>query len=172
MECPYCGHDNIRGADLCDQCGADLAGLDLPREQAEGVRRPFHDVTLEDLSPSTALSVQPGTTVAKAVDLMREHSHGAIFIVDEGGHLLGIFTERDLLTKLALGEQNLDTTLIEEVMTKDPDSLKISAPLRMACNMMGSHGYRHVPIVDDEGVLIGFSSVRGMLKYLHTHVLI
>ncbi len=172
MECPYCGHENISGTDLCNHCGADLAGLDLPSEQAEGERRHFHDVTLSDLEPQEPLKVSGDTTVADALQLMKAQRHGAVFVVDGDNRLLGIFTERDLLTKFALGERPVDSTPISDVMTTEPDSVTAASSLSSALYMMGSHGYRHVPVVDGENHLIGFTSVRGTLDYLRTHVLV
>lgn len=172
MECPYCGHENISGTDLCKHCGADLAGLDLPSEQAEGERRHFHDVALSDLEPQEPLRVSGDTTVADALQLMRAERHGAVFVVDGADRLIGIFTERDLLTKFALGERPIDSTLIADVMTSDPDSVTASSSFSSALYMMGSQGYRHVPLVDSENRLTGFTSVRGTLDYLRTHVLV
>jgi len=170
MKCPYCDYDNLDGADLCKRCGADLGGLDLPHHLADRTTRPFYEVTLADLSPAQAITLPATATAAEAIDQMREKGHGAVFIVEDD-RLIGIFTERDALTKLALGERDIRTVRLGEVMTRNPDSLKPDAPMGQALNMMAVHGYRHVPVVDDMNRPVGFVSVRGALSYLHRHVL-
>ncbi|HDS74684.1 MAG TPA: CBS domain-containing protein [Firmicutes bacterium] len=169
MECPYCGYDNIKGVDLCGSCGTDLAGLDLPAEQAVGERRSLYDVKLGELYHHKPLTVTPDTPVSEALARMKEQVHGATFVIDKESRLVGIFTERDLIHGFALGDRDLSTP-VQEVMTKNPDALTVDASLSMAMNLMGTKGYRHIPIVDDDKRLIGFSSIRGILSYFRTHV--
>jgi len=170
MKCPYCDHDNISGADLCQHCGADLGGLDLPREQTGKVSRHFHEVRLADLEPPEPITLPPTATVAEAVDQMRRKGYGAVLVV-EGGVLVGIFTERDVLNKLAFERRQLGMVKLREVMTPNPDSLTLDATLGQALNLMAISGYRHIPVVDDMRRPVGFVSVRGALDYLHENVL-
>ncbi len=169
MECPYCGYDNIKGVDLCGSCGTDLAGLDLPAEQAVGERRSLYDVKLAELYHHKPLAVTPDTPVADVLSQMKRQSHGAAFVVDDESRLIGVFTERDLIHKFALSDRDLSTPVCE-VMTANPDALTVDASLSMAMNLMGTKGYRHIPVIDDGNRLIGFSSVRGVLSYFRTHV--
>ena len=170
MRCPDCGYVNIAGADQCGQCGAPLAGLDLPEVRARGPARHLYEVTLADLDPAEPVTLAPDATAFEAVEQMRQHRHGAVYAVEEG-RLLGIFTECDVLKKLTVHETDLQAIPLSEVMSANPHSLKLTATLGQALNLMSVGGYRHVPVVDDENRLIGFVSVRGVLYYLHEHVL-
>jgi CBS domain-containing protein len=82
--------------------------------------------------------------------------------------LAGIFTERDLLLRCA--DKDLDRLKLSEVMTREPQALREDDTLACALNLMSVGGYRHVPILRD-GHLIGFLSVRGILRYLADNAL-
>ena len=168
MICPYCGHDNIAGSYSCDQCGTDLAGLDLPTAQSR-LQETIMDVPLGKLEPHKPLTIGPDESVGKAIQMMKEKGHGSILVVKKG-RLVGIFTERDAVLKLAGGKRDIDTTPIKKVMTPNPDVLTEDDTIAFALNRMSVMGYRHVPIVkDDEPV--GFVSVRGILNYISEHAL-
>jgi len=171
MKCPYCDFENLDGMDLCGGCGADLAGLDLPAQRTDGVTRHFYEVTLADLDPAVPVTASPDTTVAEAIRLMRSLRHGAVFILEDG-RLTGIFTERDVLLRVCFGEHDIEAMPLREVMTPNPATLRATAPLNQALNLMAVKGYRHVPVTDHGGQLIGFVSVRGVLRYLCDNVLI
>ena len=170
MRCPDCGYVNIAGVDQCGQCGAPMAGLDSPEARAHGPARHLYDITLADLDPAQPVALPRDSTVLDAVEQMRRHRHGAVYIVDEG-KLVGIFTECDVLKKFGVEESDLSAIRLGDVMTPNPHSLKATATLGQALNSMAVGGCRHLPVVDDQSMLLGFVSVRGVLYYLHEHVL-
>lgn len=168
MHCPLCGQENIPGADLCDGCGADLAGLDLPESQDD-----FEGALMTDrvghLSMGPALVVERDESVAEAVKTMRRYRHGC-GLVKDGDQLSGIFTERDLLTRV-IG-QGLDPAEVRlgDVMTPDPFTLSPEDPPAFAIHRMVEQGLRHMPVIEDDE-LIGFVSVRNLLRYIHEDVI-
>ena len=86
----------------------------------------------------------------------------------EGKGVIGIFTERDVLTKVV--EQKVDlATPIEKLMTPDPKVLKREDSVADAIRLMNQGGYRHIPIVDDQGEVQGIVRVRDIIKYLAEH---
>jgi len=111
------------------------------------------------------VKAKPSETVADAARKMREYNVGSVLIVDEQGKLLGIFTERDLV-KVVASNKPLSTKL-EEVMTKgnlvtaSPDD-----PLPLIAHKMVEHNVRHIPVVDDQGRVVGIISIRKLLKYI------
>ncbi|NIM61694.1 MAG: CBS domain-containing protein, partial [Acidobacteria bacterium] len=100
MLCPACDHENIPGDDLCTECGMDLAGLDV---QVWGVdpEDPLLASQLKDLPLKKPLVLNTTCTVSEAVERMREHRQGAVFVENERNGLIGVFTERDVAVRVA-----------------------------------------------------------------------
>ena len=100
MNCPTCGQDNIPGEDLCRNCGMDLAGLDVeawgldPEDSVLGTK-------LSDLPLKDPLVLSPSSTVAEAIEQMKQHHQGCVFVLDDGGALAGVLTERDVVARVA-----------------------------------------------------------------------
>lgn len=93
---------------------------------------------------------------------MSERNIGAIAVLDSG-KLVGIFSERDLMTRVVVPGLNPDATPVSNVMTK---ALVAAAPeeeIGSALQKMQSLGCRHLPVVDD-GRLMGMLSLRDLLK--------
>ncbi len=163
MRCPFCGHDNLQGIELCESCGADLAGLDLP-EAGRGLRGRLLTDRMDGLALSPVLELPPTATVAEAVALMRRERHGCV-LVRQDGFLAGIFTEWDLLTRVLRPGRDPGATALGDVMTADPVRLQASDPPAFAIHLMVARDLRHVPVVDGER-LLGFVSVRTLLRYI------
>ena len=101
------------------------------------------------------------TTVAEAARLMKAAEVGAILVLRKE-HLVGIFTERDVLTRVVAAGRDPAHTRLADVMTRDPDHLSPEKPFGHALILMREHGYRHVPIVD-HGRPVGVVSMRDAL---------
>src|SRR5205807_4299513 len=90
---------------------------------------------------------------------------GALLIVDKDGKLLGIFSERDLLTKVAGLHDSYEELPVAQFMTRDPETVTATDTLAFAIHKMDIGGYRHLPIVR-EGRPTGVISVRDMLRHI------
>jgi CBS domain-containing protein len=134
-------------------------------------RGALHEMLLEDpiaqLNVPKPIVLQTTDTVSLAARLMSKFRYGSVLVQDDEW-LAGIFTERDLLLRCA--DKDLDQVKLGEVMTRDPQALREDDTLACALNLMAVGGYRHVPILRD-GHLIGFVSVRGILRYLAENAL-
>jgi CBS domain-containing protein len=102
--------------------------------------------------------VSGDTTVREAAKLMASRKIGAV-MVGEGQSLAGIFTERDLATKVVATGRDPEKIRLSEVMTPRPDTIRPDETARDALERMSRGGYRHLPVVD-QGKLIGMVSVR------------
>jgi CBS domain-containing protein len=103
-------------------------------------------------------TIGPKGTVREAARMMAERNIGAI-LVTEGSRLVGIFSERDVLSRVVAKDLDPDATPVESVMTRNPDSLPPSADIREAMRLMVAHDYRHVPVMDGQKIL-GIVSAR------------
>ncbi len=103
-------------------------------------------------------TLSPDATVREAVKMMAGRKIGAVLITRDG-KLAGIFTERDVLTRIVDAGLDPDKTKLEEVMTPDPDTLAPNDQAMDALAQMSSRGYRHLPVVDNKQ-LVGIVSIR------------
>lgn len=97
-------------------------------------------------------TIGPDATVQEAAELMLERRIGALLVL-RNERLVGIFTERDVLARVVAKSRDSTKTKVEEVMTRNPDSLPPDATAADALKMMGQQGYRHLPIVDGDRVV-------------------
>ncbi len=107
--------------------------------------------------------VSPDDTVEEAVNKMVETNVGAVAVVEDD-KLVGIFTERDLMNRVVYPKRSPSETKIREVMTRDPHV----APAREmdaaeAFEFMTDKHFRHLPVVDESGKLLGMLSVRHLM---------
>ena len=113
---------------------------------------------IEEQEPVTA----PATmTVSEAARLMRNRRVGAILVVQEGA-LAGIFTERDALIRVLAEGRDVHTTLLADVMTRNPKTIHPDRSFAEALQMMYGGSFRHVPVVED-GRPVGMVSARDAL---------
>ena len=103
----------------------------------------------------------PDTSVAQAAGMMKQHEVGALLVVEQG-RLVGIFTERDAVVRVMARGLEPATTVLREVMTRDPVTVAPDEPLGTAMLLMHEHGFRHAPVVED-GRPIGVVSARKAL---------
>ena len=162
MVCPVCDSDNIPGADVCEHCGMDLAGLDVS-EWGVDSGDPVLSVKLRELPLKPPLILAGTASVREAVVLMRERGEGVVFITTEDVELCGVLTERDVTSRVAARGRDLDDPRLEQVMTRDPVVLRADDPLAWALHRMGVDGHRHLPVLDGRR-LLGFLSIRSVLR--------
>ena len=79
---------------------------------------------------------------------------------------MGIFTERDVLYRVAGLIENLKDILVESLMTPRPTSLKASMPISHALHLMGLHGFRHVPLVDEDDQPLSSVAFRDIVHFI------
>ena len=110
------------------------------------------------IGPQTMVTLTPRDCAHDAARLMTKHRISAILVV-EGECLVGICTERDIVTGVVAADCNSPTTTLAAVLTADPDCVTPDATLAEAWDRMSRGGYRHLPVVAD-GSAVGIVSVR------------
>ena len=165
MRCPACGYDNLIGSDVCDNCGADLAGRDVP-EAPTSFRGPLlgeHlDELMQELNVGEPDVLDASSDVDQAVQVMHTKGSDCVLVVD-AGRLVGIFTDRDAVLKVA--GRPVTARPIADYMTRDPVVLRHDDTIAVAINKMAVGGFRHIPIVED-GVPTGVVTARDVFRHL------
>ena len=104
-------------------------------------------------------------TAAEAIQVMLDKSVGGVAVVDAEHRVAGIFTERDVLRKLALSGLDPHKIPVRELMTTPVDMATTETTPGEAFEEMVSRHYRHLPIVDKDGRLLGLLSIRHLLQW-------
>jgi len=117
------------------------------------------------LSPVPCITVAPDASVSEAVALMSEEHLSSTMVVEDGV-LVGIFTERDFLNRVAAADLSPVTTCVKDVMTSGPSALKATDSVGDAIDLMANRGFRNVPIVDESGGPVGVLRVREVIAHL------
>ena len=107
------------------------------------------------------ISAGPHQTVFEVAHLMVEHNIGAVPVLQDG-QLLGIFSERDLMTRVVVPGKDPTRTPVREVMTDDPLTVSPNDPLETCMTLMKRHGFRHLPVCTGRE-LKGVVSLRDIL---------
>ena len=161
IRCPSCGYDNLVGADTCDNCGADLAGHDVPQATVT-----FHGQLLgehlDELGAPPPVTVTPDTPLDVAIARMHEAETDCVLVMADD-RLVGIFTDRDAVVKAA--GKRLESFHVRDFMTPDPVVLRHDDPIAVAIHKMAVGGFRHIPIVED-GRPTGVVTARDVFHHL------
>jgi CBS domain-containing protein len=118
---------------------------------------------LGDLVGNAPYVCGPDTTLREAALAMEGSDLGSLAVV-EGMRLLGLVTERDIRRAVA-GDADLDAP-VSTMMSGDPDTFDPDLDVWDAASWIAESGYRHLPVVGDDGGLMGVVSIRDLLKAL------
>jgi CBS domain-containing protein len=103
--------------------------------------------------------------VARALEAMHRDAYDSVLVVD-GKTLVGIFTTRDFLNRVAARRVDPQDVAIGDVMTPAPRTLAPDDPVAFAINWMAVEGFRNVPIVDSTGQLLGVLTIWDVMRQL------
>ena len=137
--------------------------------EKESAPRVFDEKMLTEplsvLSPSEPVVVETQTSALEAIGLMQEHSLGCVVVV-RSGKIKGIFSERDVLTRIVGRGVDAAKMPVRKVMTANPETLRVTDSIAYGLNLMSIGGYRHIPLVDAAGTPVGVISVKDIIGYL------
>jgi len=127
----------------------------------------LRQVKIRHLALRPPALVEHSASLRETVSAMRNQHRGVALICDHG-LLVGIFTERDLLTKV-IGEPVSWSAPVEQVMTPNPAKLSLDDPIVRAMKLMYEGGYRNIPLIDSNGKAGGVVTVRDVITYFAEH---
>ena len=110
------------------------------------------------------VTIGPDRTLADAAELMAGHGIGAIVVSGDGRTVEGVLSERDLVAHLArTGSRTLELT-VREAMTSDVATCTMASSTDELAVLMTERRFRHVPVVDDEGMLLAIVSIGDVVR--------
>jgi len=122
-------------------------------------------MSILELCDPQAAAVSLQASVAEAIRTMLDRHVGAVAIVDGEHRVAGIFTERDVLRKFSLSGRNPEATLVRELMTTPVELATSETSSSEALVTMVERHFRHLPVVDNSGKLLGVLSIRNLLEW-------
>ena len=126
---------------------------------------------LQSMSQRHVLSLGPAASVHDAACAMTRANCGSVLIIDSAGTMQGILTERDLMTRVLTKGLDATATLVTQVMTRNPQCIVPEVKVADAVLIMIERGFRHLPIVEAGGRVLGVFSARDALpRELNTAV--
>lgn len=134
-----------------------------PALKPETQRRARQDSVMR-MDTDDFVCIAPSTPLAEAIDLMKKDEGGCAIVCDDAGRVLGIFTERDLLTKIVGEPVNLSAP-VSDWMSPVVATLTPEDTVGDVVRVMNEKSYRNIPLVND-GKLVGSISVFDVISYL------
>ncbi len=115
-------------------------------------------------SGRTVVTVEPSETIADVVDLLKEHSIGAIVVSHDNKSILGIISERDVVRHLAREQEGTLRVKVEDLMTRNVLTCQLDDDLEATMRIMTDGRFRHIPIVDSNSELCGIVSLGDLVS--------
>ena len=145
-----------------DQSAGQKSFPRTPEDKTDAPRRVRED-SINLLETDDYVCIQPSTPLSEAIERMRE-DEGGCAIICEDARIVGIFTERDLMTKI-IGNQVDMSSPVSQWMTTTVETLTPAATIGDVVRVMNEKGHRNIPVVRD-GQLVGSISVFDVITYL------
>ncbi|MFN8618657.1 MAG: CBS domain-containing protein [Dehalococcoidia bacterium] len=124
----------------------------------------FVNQPLSELPLDEPAVVSPFTTVRSAVATMHGGSRSCVLAVDDG-KVVGIFTERDVLTRCMADDFDWDQPLANAVLTRNPRTIASNRSIAEAVFLMQQHHYRTLPVMED-GAVVGLVRLGELVRHL------
>jgi CBS domain-containing protein len=165
MKCPTCKHENLPGEDRCVQCLHSLMQLDIPHPKRDGGDTSLFNRPVSDLLTGKDLLVcRPTDTAQKIIKIFQKENKSCVLVYEK--KMVGILSNRDLVLRVAGRHKDLSKLKISEIMTVNPGSVKPDDPIAFAVNKMSMGGYRHVPVIRDDGTPVSILLIKDVLRYI------
>ena len=136
-----------------------------PKTYDDPIEEAICEASVTEIQHEPYTTISPDETVAAALGKLAT-DHIACLMVEERGELIGVFTNREVLNKVALEGPDVLDRPVTEVMTPEPTSVRDDDPIAAALCAMAVHGYRHVPVLGSEGKIQGIVSPQRVTGFL------
>ena len=120
--------------------------------------------TVAEVMNTSVLTVEPSASIGEAAEKMIEAGVGAVVVMEDMARIVGIVTERDLMRAVAqrarAAEARVRQWMTESVITIEPET-----EIKDAAKMMFEKNFRHLPVVNKDGRLLGIASLRRLSQH-------
>ncbi|WP_416841521.1 CBS domain-containing protein [Haloferax sp. DFSO52] len=125
----------------------------------------MEDIFVARLMSTDLVTVTADTLVEDAAQLILDNNISSLIVVDDENNLEGILTTTDFVTIVAKSQPKAETT-VERYMTTDVMTADAQDPIADVAEAMTSHGFHHMPVVDDEEGVIGIITTSDLAAYV------
>lgn len=139
-----------------------------PKRYADPMEAALATQPVAEIQSTPYASVSPGTSIADAVRKLAS-LHVACLLVEQNGKLVGVFSDRDVLGKVALEYDDMKDRSVSEVMTQDPVYVYDNDSSATVLTVMAVSGFRHVPVVNLDDTIIGIASPHRVTGFLQRY---
>ena len=172
IPCPACNFENMAGEDRCARCFHSLMQKDIPHPKLDDS---FQNAMMTTpvgalLTGKDLLVASPKDPILQIVKVLQTEEKNCVLIYEKK-KLVGIISNRDLLKKAAFPSKDLSKITAAQVMTPNPECVKPEDPIAYAVNKMAMGGYRHVPVLRDDGTPVSILTIKDVLSFLTSHKL-
>jgi CBS domain-containing protein len=122
------------------------------------------------LEPEKPVMLHEKAPLRSAIARLQTKNIGGVVAVNHAQKLVGIFTERDYLFRVASADLNVDDYTLAQLMTRSPQTVLINASISLAFNHLSVGGFRHLPVVDHSEELIGVLTIRNFMRFLSNEI--
>ncbi|OFZ17610.1 MAG: hypothetical protein A2X86_03895 [Bdellovibrionales bacterium GWA2_49_15] len=149
-----------------DMVNEELQIMGESNEEVMSLSSTTFELPISTLKLSPPVCVRETTLTKEVCALMQAKKIGSVLVVSELNEVVGIFTERDLLFRIAGKVRDWETKPVQKFMTFEPLTLQASDMIAYAMNNMHVGGYRHIPIVDETNQPIGVLSIKDITSFI------
>jgi CBS domain-containing protein len=124
--------------------------------------------TVAEVMNTNVLTVEPMASIGEAAEKMIDAGVGAVVVMEDMARIVGIVTERDLMRAVAqrarAAEAKVRQWMTDSVITIEPET-----EIKDAAKMMFERNFRHLPVVNKDGRLLGIASLRRLSQHEFEH---
>ena len=126
--------------------------------------------TCKDIMSQNLVVATIGDNAVEIAQKMRSADVGSIPIVEslESKTLLGVVTDRDLVLRVLADELEPSTSMAQSIMTENPVTCDFHTPVETAMQLMSHHQVRRIPVIDEDGRLLGIIAQADIARHLDT----
>ncbi|MCB0354122.1 MAG: CBS domain-containing protein [Bdellovibrionales bacterium] len=160
---------------MSDKAKTDIEGLNAAiglccSQQIGGVDTQFLCESVSVLNPEEPIFVPLEMPVHDVMVILRDNKIGCVLVRGKGGEVEGIFSERDFVLKV-FGKEGGTALPVENFMTREPTCIQPADTVAFALSLMSQGGFRHLPVVDEDGFAVGLLSVKNFVDMVSEKVM-
>ena len=140
----------------------------LPKKYSDPLEKALAEESVAAIQHEPVATISPNATIAEAVKKLAG-LHVACLLIEDEGQLFGVFSDRDVLDRVALEYESVKDKPVRDLMITDPVFVYESDSSASALAVMAVSGFRHVPITDVERKVIGIVSPQRVTTFLRKH---